>query len=396
MRASLYVHIPFCRRKCGYCDFFSVACPDGPDDDYVRSVIKEARVYASFYGISEWGTVYVGGGTPSLLSPSQISDLLSGIKTAAPLSKNAEVTFEMNPDGVSGEFLDSCRKNGVTRLSMGVQALDDEALAAAGRSSSVRAIEEALSLLDRDWKGRLSVDFIAGLPAHSRGSFERQFELLEEHPGIDHVSLYTLTLEEGTPLWREVADGVIGFSSERADSMWLRGRDILERLGFYHYEVSNFSRKGFESRHNIAYWRQENYIGVGAGASGTVYDFAEKKAWRWTNGTSLPAYIDGVEAAFESRSVSPLVRDVEVLDEGILEFEFLMLGLRCLDGVSSFDYERRFGKPLSERLGEYDGVFSKWRGMGLADVREMPGGDKVYSLGRRGILLLNRFLEELP
>ena len=205
MNSSLYIHIPFCKKKCAYCDFFSVGERDRSgkindlSDAYISSLVKEAGIYAEFYGIKKWNSLYVGGGTPSILSPAQISDLISGAGEIAELNADAEVTVEMNPDDVREEFLDACRDSGVNRLSMGIQALDDGALSAVGRGSSVEIICRALEILDKNWQGRLSVDFIAGLPCHTYRSFEKQFELLKKYPKIDHVSLYTLTVEENTP-----------------------------------------------------------------------------------------------------------------------------------------------------------------------------------------------------
>ena len=295
----------------------------------------------------------------------------------------------MNPDDVSEEFLRVCESAGVNRLSMGIQALDDRALRAVNRESGVEIILRALEILKNHWNGRLSVDFIAGLPNHTYDSFKNQFEILKKYPKIDHVSLYTLTVEENTPLWKKIECGEVKFSYEKADRMWILGRNILEKMGFFQYEVSNFAKKGFESAHNTVYWKQENYVGLGAGASGTIYDFEKKTATRWTNTLSIPAYISGTQTG-------KLNRSVENLDEKTLEFEFLMLGFRRLAGISEKDYEERFQKSLSERIcaDKNDGVFSQWEKNRLARVQKTCG-DTIYSLNKRGILLLNRFLEEL-
>lgn len=403
MKASLYIHIPFCKKKCDYCDFFSIGENDRRgksndlSDSYIEALVKEAKIYADYYKISEWESLYVGGGTPSLLSSSQIAALFSGIKKAAPVTENAEVTFEMNPDDVSREFLKSCEKAGINRLSMGIQALDDAALSSVGRGSSVQVILTALETLKNHWSGRLSVDFIAGLPHHTWKSFENQFETLKNYPGIDHISLYTLTVEENTPLWKKIEDGEISFSYEKADKMWLKGRNILEKMGYFQYEVSNFAKKGCEARHNSAYWRQESYVGIGSGASGTVYDFEKGQAVRWTDTLSIPAYLASVDKSFSIGEIDFLKRSVEKIDEKTLEFEFLMLGFRQLCGVRESEFEKRFGKSLGKRIGSdrSDGLFFQWKKKGLAVEQKIPGGDKIYALNRRGILLLNRFLEEL-
>ncbi|MBR1721314.1 MAG: radical SAM family heme chaperone HemW [Treponema sp.] len=393
MNASLYVHIPFCRKKCDYCDFFSIGEKDrigksnDLSDSYIDSLLKEALAYIRLYKITSWNSIYVVGGTPSLLSCEQIFRLVSGLKSMTAETSPSEITVEMNPDDVCPDFLASCEKAGVTRISVGIQALDDKALAAVHRGSNVKIIMNALSTLKKFWKGRLSVDFIAGLPSHTYKSFERQFELLDAFENIDHVSLYTLTLEENTPLYKNIERGYLDFSYEKADKMWLKGRNLLEKHGFLQYEVSNFAKKGFESLHNQAYWRQQNSVGIGAGASGTMYDFEKKTALRWTNTRSLPAYISGVNSGFPER-------EVENLDCKTLEFEFLMLGFRMLSGVSSGEYEEKFDSSLAERLGadRKDGIFCQWQKKGLA-AETKKNGEVFYSLTRRGILLLNPFLE---
>ena len=406
MTASLYIHIPFCKKKCDYCDFFSIGERDRRgkandlSDSYINALITEAHVYARRYNISEWRTIYVGGGTPSLLSPAQIIRLISGVKRSAHTSERTEITVEMNPDDVCAELLHAYEKSGVNRLSMGIQAIDDRALRAVNRGATVAMIQNALETLSVYWHGRLSVDFIAGLPNHTYASFKNQFDILKTYPGIDHVSLYTLTVEENTPLWKRIEDGNIAFSYEKADRMWLIGRNLLEQNGFLQYEVSNFAKPGAESRHNTTYWKQEDYIGVGAGATGTVYDFEKKSAERWTNTLSIPAYCAGVANAAHSDASGALAhvkRSVEFLDEATLEFEFLMLGFRRCQGVSAREFERRFGRPLAFRLGadKKDGVFSQWQKNRLATIKKTPDGDTIYSLNRRGILLLNRFLVEL-
>ena len=398
MIPSLYIHIPFCKNKCDYCDFFSIAqqyrkekCND-LTDSYLSSIVKEIQIYADSYAITAWKTIYVGGGTPSLLSPAQIVYLFSEIKKIAPFSKDCEITCEMNPDDVDEEFICACKNAGVNRLSMGIQCLDDKALKAVHRGSSVALIHRALELLKNHWTGRLSVDFIAGLPGHTWKRFESQFEILKEYPNIDHVSLYTLTVEEHTPLAKKIDEGKIAVSYEKADRMWMCGRRILEKQGFLHYEVSNFAKKGYESRHNQSYWKQEDYVGVGAGATGTIYDFEKKSALRWTNTLSIPAY----EMSLLSEKEQGLPRTVEILDEETLEFEFLMMGFRMLSGVCDSDFEKRFRKSLAERIGaeQEDGVFRRWQKNHLATAKKTKNGT-VYALNRRGILLLNRFLEEL-
>lgn len=441
MNSSLYIHIPFCRQKCDYCDFFSIAEKDRKgkqndvSDGYISAVLNEARFYAELYEIERWRSIYLGGGTPGILSGNQLFDLISGVFKIALNPEKCEITVEVNPENVSEEKIRILEKAGANRISMGIQALDDKALRAVNRKSDVKTVLNALSLLGKFWNGRLSVDFIAGLPGQTYKSFESQFKILDDFKKIDHVSLYTLTVEENTPLWKKIEDGKVRFSQDKADKMWIFGRNILEKKGFFQYEISNFARPGFESVHNSSYWKQKNYIGAGSGAVGTVYDFDSKTALRWTNTLSVAAYVDfwekfeksrifgskdfelsfglkdGKKQSFNSdkfglkdneKPESPesfsnefqKIRKTENLDEETLEFEFLMTGFRMTKGVSSKDFFERFGKHLEERIGAENGVFARWKKKRLA-CAEKRGDDAIYFLNRRGILFLNQFLEEL-
>ncbi|WP_191014682.1 radical SAM family heme chaperone HemW [Treponema zioleckii] len=398
---SLYIHIPFCKKKCDYCDFYSISQKEGIADDYISAVLAETRFYANFYKVDCWKTVYVGGGTPSLMSPRQLEMLILGIKNIAPFDSDCEITVEMNPESVCESFIDSCMSVGVNRLSLGIQALDDKALSAVHRICDSKTALRALDLLSEMWNGRLSVDFIAGLPNHTYSSFKNQFEKIFLYELIDHISLYTLTIEENTPLGHAVENSKIKFSYEKADKMWLIGRTLLEKKGFRNYEISNFAKPGHESRHNTTYWKLKNYIGCGAGATGSWYgDYSGKLSLRWTNTLSLKKYIDfwigskNVSAMEEKSLDAEKLRSVEKLDFKTLEFEFLMMGFRMLDGVSSQDFKSRFKMKLEDRLGVSGGVFAEWKKNRLATVKK-NASDTLYSLNRRGILLLNRFLEEL-
>ncbi|MBQ6781908.1 MAG: radical SAM family heme chaperone HemW [Treponema sp.] len=420
---SLYVHVPFCRKKCDYCDFFSLGrnCAsdfDALKQDYVRAVSKEVQFYAHHHTVSRWKTVYIGGGTPSQLSPEQIRSLMQGIFSAAPKSADAEVTIEVNPDDLTEELVSACAASGITRISMGVQAFDQKALNSVRRGASAESALRALDVLQKNWRGSLSCDLIAGLPNHTYASFENGIRMLSRFPCIDHISLYTLTVEDGTPLAKNIAAGKIRWSQEKADRMWIRGRNLLEKQGFFQYEVSNFSRSGCQSRHNMTYWKLQDYIGCGAGASGTLYGkrlCAERQTKfvstetqtacsdvrafcdagiRWTNTNSVSAY-NNFWLHYNPPADASLPRVTETLDAATQEFEFLMMGFRMLEGVGAAEYRSRFGGELSDRLGAKDGIFASWKKRGFARIEAVDKTDSRYALTRRGILLLNRFLEEL-
>lgn len=390
--AGLYVHIPFCTKKCAYCDFFSIPKTSAVEDRYVECLLNEASFYAQRLGIESWKTIYIGGGTPSLLSARQISCLLKGllsscVKTGA---QPEEVTMEMNPESVTAEKLFSAQDGGVTRLSLGIQSLNDAPLREAGRNCSARQAEEALELVREAWSGQLSLDAIAGLPGQSGSEFCRSLEkMLSFAP--DHFSLYTLTVEEGTPLSRSIRSGTVSFSGDEADSQWLLGRDILSENGFFQYEVSNFCRNGKKSIHNSRYWSQKDYVGIGSGATGTVYG---RKSLRWTNCADICAYEQFWSGKKGGAGVleAEIPRETEEIGLADREFEFLMTGLRTAEGVSAEEYQELFCDvaPWHGNLG------LRLSGAGMKHFAVSGSGNSArFALTQDSILFLNRILLSL-
>lgn len=395
MEISLYVHVPFCRQKCDYCDFFSIPSNRAscvcPDEEYVRSVLNEIRFYVKKYSVSRWKTVYIGGGTPSQLGAKLLFELVSGIKSAVSDKTADEFTVEMNPEDLTEDILDSAQKAGVDRISTGIQALDQKALDSVNRHCPLQTAISSLELLQKKWKKKLSVDFIAGLPGQTYSSFKKQFETVFNFKNIDHISLYSLTLEENTPLYKKIESGKIKWSQQKTDRMWILGRKILKENGFIQYEVSNFARTGAESLHNKVYWHLENYIGCGNGACGSVYGEVSE---RWTNTCSIKNY-ENFWLDFNPESEIPeSIRQVEKIDLQTQEFEWLMMGFRLLEGVCSEEFKKRFGKSLEERIGVKDGLFFEWSKKHLARSYKKDG-KTFYALNERGLMLLNLFLESL-
>ena len=395
MEISLYVHVPFCRQKCDYCDFFSIPSNRAscvcPDEEYVRSVLNEIRFYVKKYSVSRWKTVYIGGGTPSQLGAKLLFELVSGIKSAVSDKTADEFTVEMNPEDLAEDILDSAQKAGVDRISTGIQALDQKALDSVNRHCPLQTAISSLELLQKKWKKKLSVDFIASLPGQTYSSFKKQFETVFNFKNIDHISLYSLTLEENTPLYKKIESGKIKWSQQKTDRMWILGRKILKENGFIQYEVSNFARTGAESLHNKVYWHLENYIGCGSGACGSVYGEVSE---RWTNTCSIKNY-ENFWLDFNPESEIPeSIRQVEKIDLQTQEFEWIMMGFRLLEGVCSEEFKKRFGKSLEERIGVKDGLFFEWSKKHLARSYKKDG-KTFYALNERGLMLLNLFLESL-
>lgn len=372
--AGLYIHIPFCISKCTYCDFFSIPLNQVPDS-YCTKLIQEHEYRRSLTD-AEWSSVYVGGGTPSLLSSSQIETLFSAIKPHC--TPEAEITFECNPDDITSEFLEVLIKSGVTRVSLGIQSFSNEKLTFCKRRSTRDINLKALSLIQQAHFKHFSADLIAGLPPYNNDEKQlmEDIETLVSY-GVDHISLYSLTIEEETPLYKIIQKNPEIINETVNDELWIMGRDFLEEKGLPQYEVSNFALKENQSVHNRKYWHMENYIGIGAGATGTIYQ--SKSAVRVTNTNNLEDYLS---KPFSEQEETLIVRDEEYMHE------YLMMGFRTLEGVNNRDFFDRFGISI---LDSIEPTFTHWQKNKKALLT--PRGN--YALTKEGLLLLNTFLIQI-
>lgn len=399
--SSLYIHIPFCISKCAYCDFFSRPYGSVPDD-YIAALCNEISYRIQLYNISNLKTIYIGGGTPSLLTENQFQVLFNHIKACVALSSDVEVTVEVNPDDVSEGFLENLRSFGVNRISCGIQSMNDLALKTACRRADCDANRNALSLLKNYWQGDLSVDLISGLPGDDETTLTKSLEeICKIKPS--HISLYSLTIEDETPFGKQYNSGKLVYDFDQADKLWLYGRDYLETQGYKWYEVSNFCLEGKECRHNLAYWTHSDYLGCGSGGTGTVYK-ADASVLRWTNTTDINKYIsfwnfDGEGKIINGNKINPAVlaklsevQAEEKIDSEISEFEFFMMELRKTDGFEETQFKRFFSKALPEK---FLCLFEKWEKKGLCVRQKVEGSGVRYFMSREGMLFLNRFLEEL-
>lgn len=405
---SLYIHIPFCVSKCTYCDFFSIPISKGQTScfkNYVNALKNEIDFRIKYFDIKFLSTIYIGGGTPSLFSPSGIKDILNFIKTKCKVDINAEITMEANPQDISEDFLLELKCSGVNRLSVGIQCYNDSVLKLLKRRCNLHQVDKALDLIKKHWVSEgfsFSCDLISGLPSLCDDDFLLGIKKIISY-GVNHISLYSLMLEEDTTLYQQISSNEILYSEENNENQWILGKEFLEKNGFYQYEVSNFAKPGSESRHNTVYWHIENYLGCGAGATGTV-DY-----YRWNNLTDLEKYVDfwknvnfndftkNSEQVFNSS----IPQEEEFLSVKDKEFEFLMMGFRLKEGVKASAYNSLFGKDLSTRLG-YDEslkddfkIFNKWILEGKAKVEKLQNEDLIFSLTDSGLMFLNQFLEEI-
>ncbi len=385
MNPSLYIHIPVCVRKCDYCDFFSVPLAQFPAngrnesllEPLVKGLIDELSLKKTEFHIDGWKTVYIGGGTPSLLSPENILLLCAAIAVnRKPSSANfIEMTIEANPEDLTPEWLAACMTGGINRLSLGIQSMQDCQLVGVGRRGSRMANLAALELVREVWKGSLSLDLISGLPGQTAETLTRDIlEILSYKP--EHVSLYSLTIEEGTPLEKKLKASVLpGLPNEdEGAALWIMGRDLLEKNGYMQYEISNFALEGHESAHNQTYWNLDSYIGIGPGATGTIA--AGDCAFRNTNTCDSILWLNSPGKIFETEQLSRKECIQEVL----------LMGMRLSRGISRDRFKDRFKTDIMDLI---ERPVRDWKKRGLLEF------DGHYiRLNRSGLLLLNRFLSD--
>lgn len=364
---GLYVHIPFCLRKCAYCDFASFAGRERDMDAYIERVIREAEEKsAPDYLVS---TLYIGGGTPSLLPPGLMDALLTALESRFCFMKNAEKTCECNPGTVTEPFLDVLCRHGVNRLSFGAQAYQDRLLSLLGRIHRWPEVEKSVSLARSFGIRNFNLDLMLGLPFQTLRDAEQTLSAaLALSP--THLSCYGLIVEEGTQMKRMVDDGVWTLPDEDAErAMYECCRETLAANGFEQYEISNFSLPGFACRHNADCWERKEYLGLGSAACGFLND------QRFQNPPSLDDYLAGKPA------------QVTFLTPEDARFESVMLGLRMMKGVSDAAFRQMHGLSIEDAFGE---KLIKPLRQGLVEWQEGS-----LRLTRRGMDVQNAVLVEL-
>lgn len=373
--AGVYIHIPFCARKCVYCDFYSVGARLADWPRLVSALLDEARVRVpELTGAgAKCDTLYIGGGTPSLLPPGEFGRLAAGVLSlTGPVS---EFTVEVNPDDVTGELADAWRGAGVDRVSMGVQSLVDDELRAIGRRHDSRRAREAYDTLRRRF-GNVSLDLMFGLPGQTRRSLRESVAgVIDMRP--EHVSVYSLMYEERTALTRMRDSGRIDETpEEESAAMFADISEMLDAAGYEQYEISNYSQPGFRSRHNSAYWSGEPYVGLGPAAHS--YDGLRT---RRANAPDVRAYIsrwlDGGGDAVT----------VETLTDDELREEMIMTRLRTRGGIPLEEFRRRFGAVAFRSLLS---ASRRWVAGGLMEER-----DGTLALSRRGVMVSDEIIVSL-
>ncbi len=334
-RLGIYIHIPFCKSKCEYCDFYSIGGSRDRrvTDDYLQALadhIREAGRLAPEYLVD---TVYFGGGTPSFFGAENLEKILDEIHKSFRLSVEAEITLEANPDSVTLQSMKKLVRAGFNRISIGVQSDDDEMLKKLGRPHNFHQAKQALTLARQAGFGNISLDLMYGLPNQTLSAWkETVLRIVGLRP--EHISCYALKVEEGTPLWsyKELAN--LPDDDTQAD-MYLAASDLLRDYGYEHYEISNFGKKGFASKHNLKYWTGGEYLGFGPTAAS---DFAGK---RFTILRDLHGYMQGIAKK------ETVLSECETIPARERAGEYVMLRLRTSDGISAEEYERQYLMPFA-------------------------------------------------
>lgn len=340
-KAGIYIHIPFCVKKCNYCAFLSG--PAGPEvrQEYVNHLIEEIRLRSR--EVPEADTIYFGGGTPSLLTPEQIGHILEEVRKAFRITEGAEVTLEANPGTLTAESLEGYRKTGINRLSMGVQSMDDRRLRYLGRIHTAEEVRRDVKMAREAGFRNINLDLIFAIPGTDVSDAMEDLEAIAALEP-EHISFYSLQLEEGTSFFRDFEAGKLREVPDETDrEMYHRGIRALRAKGYRHYEISNFARPGYESRHNSKYWNMAEYVGLGLGAS----SYTGHR--RTVNETDLKAYsemLDRGELAFMEIHENSEADDIS---------EAVFTGLRREEGIRYRDIlgsEAAFWEYFREALPE--------------------------------------------
>ena len=360
--SSAYVHIPFCTQICYYCDFSKVFIKNQPVDAYLEHLIQETRSYE----IGKLRTLYIGGGTPTALSAQQLAYLLTELPKVMDLSEVEEFTIEANPGDLDPDKIAVLKDSPVNRVSLGVQTFDNRLLKKIGRSHQEQDIYDNIRHLKQAGFDNISIDLIYALPGQTMDQVKENVAKAIDLD-IPHMSLYSLILENHTVFMNRMRRGKLPLPKEELEAeMFEYIIEELEKAGFEHYEISNFSKPGFESRHNLVYWDNAEYYGLGAGASGYVDGI------RYKNHGPIRHYLEAVEAGKARITEEHLTLEEKMEEE-------LFLGLRKKTGVSKARFEEKFGVSFDQRYGQ---VVASLTEQGL-----LVPDDKQVRMTKRGLFL---------
>ena len=335
-KLGIYIHIPFCVKKCNYCDFYSVKWDEISESKYIKSAINEIKSYSELQYKFIVDTIYIGGGTPSIVNPKNLENMINVIKSIFKVEENAEISMEANPNTLNKGNLNDYSSIGINRLSIGIQSLNDDILKRIGRIHNSKEALEAIEKAKQCGFANINADVMFNIPGQTIDDINNTISQLIKKD-IRHISFYSLKLEKGTPMYTLEKNKEIFLPEEDEErEMYYAGRNIMEANNLFQYEISNFAAKGYECRHNLKYWSQEEYVGIGPSA----HSFLKNK--RFNNPSDLKEYIlSGGNSNFQ-RNI------LEVMDDNQMIFEYIILRLRLTEGLKFADFENKFSVNFKE------------------------------------------------
>lgn len=380
---ELYIHVPFCIKKCAYCDFLSAPAGEEERQRYVETMIKEIQGYRKKYQEYCVTTIFVGGGTPSVLSGEQIKEVFNALRASFVIDTQAEITIEVNPGTVTEEKVEAWMQAGVNRISIGLQSVNDEELQMLGRMHTYKDFLNTYHLLRDKGFNNLNIDLISAIPGQTLESWKKTLSTVAELEP-EHISAYSLIVEEGTPFYTIYGEGgadgnlesmVQPLPDEETERfIYEETETILQKYGYDRYEISNYAKPGYACRHNEGYWRRVNYLGVGLGASSLIEN------QRFQNFSTYDAYMDAIQ---NQKLFHEEVESLSVTDE--ME-EFMFLGLRMMSGISREVFQKKFGKKIET---VYEKQIQQLKKDGLIEFVE-----NRIRLTKRGIDISNYVFEQ--
>ncbi len=386
---GVYIHIPFCKSKCYYCDFNSYSGREHLAGSYFNALKSEIISRSDMIGNRQVSSIFIGGGTPSLVGPEYIRALMKVCSKHLNTNNCAEISMESNPGTLSYESLRQYREMGINRLSIGLQAWQDSLLKSIGRIHSRQQFIDNLEAAVEAGFDNINVDLIFGLPGQTLEDWVETIEgiaalsnNMSPH-SIMHLSCYSLIIEEGTVLGDRLEAGALVPAEDELDRrMYHFAVETLGKKGYKHYEISNFAYTGYECKHNLIYWKAKEYVGFGAGAHSYL------DGVRFSNVSGIEEYIEASKTTAGGGNMSNLYVDKHVIDKNESMSEFMLLGFRLTDGISSAEFKERFGESLEETYGDkLHKLVSK--GLILSNENCMSRDNVTYKLTRRGLDLAN-------
>mgnify|MGYP006068433937 FL=1 len=375
---GIYIHIPFCMKKCFYCDFVSYANKEDMIEKYIKALEKEIKIKAEENKLLKINTIYIGGGTPSFIDSKHIVYIINAIKESFNVKENAEITIEVNPGTVTKNKLEDYIKCGINRISIGLQTTNNELLKQIGRIHTYEQFLETYNLIRMVGFNNINVDLMLALPNQTIKDLEDSLnKVIMLKP--EHISVYSLILEEKTKLYDLVESGKLELLDESIErNMYWKVKNILEQNGYKHYEISNFAKEGYESKHNLNCWNQEEYLGMGVAA----HSYLNNK--RYSNTENLEQYINKLLDEEGIKNDIVTVHEEQTLEDK--QKEYMLLGLRKIEGIKISDFKNKFVQnPIYIFRKELDKLVKE-------DLIQVE--DNNIKLTKKGLDLANLVFEE--